>query len=585
MTTPFEAALGLYQGRIRPTHWTPEQGDYVWCLGHDLPGQVFRISFGDDATDVTQTVDVTGAKLVRLVLGTRGPASIPTSQLWSVEGILDAGGTAGGFALTIAAGRTRKQRDLAFDVHALSGDHDLTLLLRAAGSGVHDVELPAVYLDAVQLVTTSSLRPALFNRDPEPGDTEVPIDQVIGFSLVDLDGVGVDSAFDVYVDGVLAIEAGVLQSPWSGSGSQILSVTDGFTVGLVPDVPWESLSTHTVRVVAATTDGAQIDQSWTWTAQDLTPPKLLAAFAPARDEVRLTFDEALDATTVETASSYTITLVSGAPAVTPGVASAIMEAPGIVRLTLDRWQTPRAVYQVTVATVKDAHGNVIAAPFNAAQWTGFELPQPPGRRFDLFEHWAGTPHYEDPTGDLRRWKAVWQEVVDHTLVELDGFTARYLDPDTADEAQVDQMLRDLGSPFDVPLALDDKRRLVRVLRPLMKLKGTEEGIESAVRTLLGLEVQAVPMLASGLGLGFAHAGTTFVLSSGDLAKKLSYDIVSDVVLTAAERALIRRIARKMQRGVCHIRKVIEPTPPAPPAVPPALSKGAKLSINFYLLGP
>lgn len=580
MTTPFEAALGLYQGRIKPTHWTPEQGDYVWCLGHDLPGQVFRISFGDDATDVTQSKDVTGAKLVRLVLGTRGPAAIPSGGLWVVEGLIDAG-TTGGFSITLAEGRTRKQRDLALDVHALSGAHDLTFTLRAAGSGIADAELPGVYIDAVQLVTSVALRPTLINRDPEPGDTDVPTDQVIGFTLVDLDGTGVDSAFDVYVDGDLAIEAGVLQSPWSGSGSQILTITDGFTIGLVPDVPWASESTHAIRVVAATTDGAQLDQSWTWTAQDLTPPKLTAAFAPARAEVRLTFNEALDAATAEAPASYALSLVSGAPAVTPVVTAASIVAPGVVVLTLDRWQTPRAVYRVTVTAVQDAHGNVIAAPWNIAEWTGFELPRRPGRRFDLFEHWTGTPHHEDPTGDLQKWKGVWQELVDHLLFELDDYPARVLDPDTAEEVYVDQMLRDLGNPFGIALSLVDKRRLIRVLIPLLRQRGTAEGIENAVRTLLGLDITVTPVI-SGLGLGYAKASVDFTLMSGALGMKLSYDVTSGAALTAADRAAIRRIAKIMQRGVCHLRRFNEPAAPTPPASPPALSKGATLSVNFYL---
>lgn len=584
MPTPFEAALGLYQGRIKPTHWVPEQGDYVYCLGHDLPGQVFRISFGDDATSITQSVDVTGVQLVRLVLGTRGPTSIPDGCSWVVEGQID-GGLTGGFSTDLAARRTRKQRDLVLDVHDLTGSHDLTFVLRAAGSTIEDAELPAVYLDAIQILSSNPLRPALLNRDPEPGDTAVPEGQAIGFSLVDLEAVGVDSAFTVYVDGELAIDGGVLQSPWSGSGSQILTIADGFTVGLVPATPWASQSVHTVRVLAATSDGAQIDESWTWTAEDLTPPKVVSAFALSRSLVRVTFDEALDLTTAQVAANYTLSLVSGAPAVTPVVTSATVESSGVVLLEVDRWQTPGAVYAVTVANVQDTSTNVIAAPYDVAQFAGFELPRAPGRRFDLFEHWAGTPHYEDPTGDLRTYLAIWQEVVDHILYELDEYPTRVLDPDTAEEIYVDRMLRDLGNPFDVPLTLDDKRRLIRVLRPLLAIRGTEAGIESAVRTLLGLEITCVPVLNGGVGLGSAKAGVSFVLVSGALSKKLSYDIHSPVVLTEAQRALIRRIASKMKRGVCHLRRFVEPAPPAPPAVPPALSKGATLSVNFYLTGP
>lgn len=584
MASPFELALGTYQGRIRPTRWTAAQGEYVYQFGHDLPGQVVRVSFGTDAHRISQSIDVTGVQLIRLVIHERGPAEMPSGKSWVLNGQVDAGLT-GGFVFTVTPARSRTRHDLAFDVHDLAGAHDIDLVLLASGSGVAEVELPGVYLDAIQLVTAEPLRPAIFNRNPEPGDADVPLDQAIFFDLVDLDGVGIAS-FTVYVDGVAAILAGVLLSPWSGSGSAITSRTDGYTIGLVPDDPWESLSEHTIRVVASTTDGDQIDVSWSWTAADFTPPQLVSAFAPAHDQVRLTFDEPLGEGAT-TAANYTLSLVSGAPAVTPTVTAAAVEAPGVVLLTLDVALTPLAIYAVTVAGVEDAKGNTIAAPYNVAQFAGYECPKPPGRRVDLWAQLRQGAGYTDADVDARGLVAIHQEILDGILCEIDRYPERVLDPDTCDEVHLDQMLRDMGSPFGfLPLALVDKRRLLRVLVPLLRRKGTAEGIEDAIRTLLGIDVDVVPvmpaMAAWGPGLGVATLSGTLALMSGSLEERLKYDIVSPVILTDAQRAQIRRIAGVMRRGVCILRHIMGPIGSPPPAAPPGLGAG-KLSFDLVLL--
>ncbi len=578
MPSPFEVALGLYQGRIRPTNWTPEQGDYVYQLGHDLPRQTFRISFGSDSHEVTQTADVTNGKLIRFVIHERGPESIPDGQGWNLETLLD-----GSVIVTVplVAGRTRTRHDLALDVSGLTGDHDIAVALRAAGSDIAEAELPGVYVDAWTLSTEESTRPTVFNRDPEPGDTQVPDDASINFDIVDLEGVDVAKLY-VYVDGVLAINNGVLQSPWSGSGSSIVPLSYGFRVGLVPDATWESQSVHTVRVLAETTDNAHLDEQWSFTIEDLTPPILLSAFAPTETTVRLTFDEALgDGAT--TAASYTLELVAGAPAVVPEVVSAVTEGPGVILLTLDKPQTALATYSVTVEDVEDAWGNAIAPPDNVAQWAGYECPKPAGRKLDLYAMWPRA-YREGDTGDLRGFIAIFQDVVDLLLCVLDRYVADVLDPDTALEEHVDRMLQDLGNPFHLPLALDDKRRLIRVLVPLLRRKGTEEGIEDAIRTLLGLEVDVVPVVdMMGLpGLGEGTLSDTLALSTGALGSRLAFDIEVPTVLTAEQTTLVTRIANIMRRGVCHLRSIIEPAGD-PPAELLGLGEG-KLSDTLILGG-
>lgn len=578
MPSPFEVALGLYQGRIRPTNWTPEHGDYVYQLGHDLPGQTFRISFGSDSHEVTQTADVTSGKLVRFVIHERGPATIPDGQAWNLETLLD-----GSVVLTLplAAGRTRTRHDLALDVSTLSGNHDIAVALRAAGSDIAEAELPGVYVDGWTLTTEEDARPTIFNRDPEPGDTGVPDDASINFDIVDLDGAGVAKLI-VYVDGVLAIDSGVLQAPWSTSGSGVATISNGFRVGLVPTDPWESQSVHVVRVVAQTADNVAIDEEWSFTVEDLTPPKLLTAFAPTETTVQLVFDEALGAG-VATVGNYTLALQSGAPAVVPGVVSAAVTGPGTVLLTLDKPQTPLAVYSVTVEDVEDAWGNAIAAPDNVAQWVGYECPKPAGRKLDLYAMWPRA-YREDDTGDLRGFIAIFQEVTDLILCVLDRYVGDVLDPDTALEEHVDRILQDLGNPFHVPLALEDKRRLLRVLVPLLRRKGTEKGIEDAIRTLLGLEVDVVPVvdMMAMAGLGEAALSDSFALATGALGSRLAFDIEVPTVLTAEQTTLVTRIANIMRRGVCHLRNIVQPSGD-PPADLVGLGE-AKFSDTFILGG-
>lgn len=587
MASPFELALGLYQGRIRPTRWTAAQGDYVYQLGHDLPGQVVRLDFGNDEHRLSQSIDfdVTPLQLIRLVVHERGPTSMPVGKSWALYGEIDTG-IVGGFAITVEPGRERTRRDLAIDVHGLTGVHAIDLVLLAAGSGVAEAELPGVYIDALQLVHIDPDRPTVFNRDPEPGDRDVDPSQAITFALADLRGLLLDPAYDVYVDGALAISAGALQAPWDTSGSSLTPRATGYDVRLVPTLPWDSLSEHTVRVVAsANNNGSAIDLSWNFTIKDLTPPQLLSAFARSETEVVLTFDEALG-TGATVAANYTVALVSGTPAVTPIPVSASSEASGVVVLTLDRAQTPLAVYAVTVADVEDAHGNVVAAPYNVAQWAGYECPKPPGRKLDLYRQWPAAYRAED-AGDLRGLIAIHQEILDGILCEIDRYPERVLDPDTCDEVHLDQMLRDMGSPFGfLPLSVTDKRRLMRVLIPLLRLKGTEAGIEDAIRTLLGIEVDVVPfmpqMIAWAPGLGAGTLSGTLVLMSGSLAKQLQFDIVSSVLLTDVQRAQMRRIAGVMRRSVCRLRNIVEPDGSPPPAVPLGLGAG-RLSIDLVLL--
>ena len=82
-----------------------------------------------------------------------------------------------------------------------------------------ELELPAVYVDAVLLDPTPT-RPVAINRDPEPGEMQVPVGTSISLDLTDIGPDGVDAnATEVFVGGVLAFSGGVFQPGFNGPGS------------------------------------------------------------------------------------------------------------------------------------------------------------------------------------------------------------------------------------------------------------------------------------------------------------------------------------------------------------------------------
>ena len=85
---------------------------------------------------------------------------------------------------------------------------------------------------------------------------------------------------------------------------------------------------------------------------------------------------------------------------------------------------------------------------------------------------------------------LWKSIVDvFTLAERD-YAKNYqeiVDPDTCPSEFVDLMLVHLGNPFvGIVLTETQKRKLVRLLIPIYKQKGTGEGIVNATRFLTGL---------------------------------------------------------------------------------------------------
>jgi hypothetical protein len=120
------------------------------------------------------------------------------------------------------------------------------------------------------------------------------------------------------------------------------------------------------------------------------------------------------------------------------------------------------------------------------------------------------------------------------------------------------MLSDLGNPFAFDLSLNDKRRLIRVLVPIYQEKGTEAGIINAIRFFLGVEVTIVyPAFDDPWLLGVDELGVGTLLSTADLHTRLSFKIVSPVVLDATQRDTMIKIAEYMKDARTHLIQPIE----------------------------
>jgi len=115
--TAFTSRLGRGQGRLQTSRAT--SGDYAFVLGEDEPGRLFELAPGDH-TEVTQSTDVTGVKLVRALLRLRMPASTPTGLAWEASLVVDGTKLA---RMRARPGRERLVTDLAANVSKLSGTH------------------------------------------------------------------------------------------------------------------------------------------------------------------------------------------------------------------------------------------------------------------------------------------------------------------------------------------------------------------------------------------------------------------------------------------------------------------------------
>lgn len=429
-----------------------------------------------------------------------------------------------------------------------------------------ELELPAFYIDGVLLDPTGT-SPVVINRDPEPGEIEVPIDVVVGVDVTDVGGSGIDvAATQIFIAGVLAFAGGVFQPGFTGPKSNATSPQpDTLRVAIDALGPFESVQDVEVRIVTQTAAGSSpLDVAWSFRCEDLTTPHVVGAQARERKRVRVSFDENVkqenrgEPDDALNPVLYVLQRIS-APAVEATVAAVEAVTNASVDLLTDIELTPGAVYRLTVTGVHDSFGNAVVAPSNSAEFTGFLPARPPRRRLELYQLLPMLNRREDQTGDLRRFLLCLQEVTELLLADIDRFTD-VLDPDIAPEPFVDVMLDDLGNPFPFDLSLADKRRLLNVLVAVYREKGTGVGIANAIRFFLGLEVDIVSYAGEALLLGESLLGEDWILGPSAAFSAFAFDVVTPRALTPEERLRVRVIVDYMKPAHTHFR-VVEPVIP------------------------
>lgn len=432
------------------------------------------------------------------------------------------------------------------------------------------IELAALYLDLIE-GDTSGERPALLNRDPDPGETNIPVSSNISLQIIDILNDGIDrNATRIYIDGALAFEGGggpEFQGGWDGPASSVVETADTLSLIIDPTSPFASLATVTVRVVSQTTGGgAFLDTTYSFIIEDKTAPSLLLARAIDSMVIRVLFNDSMraegdgDVSDTISTSNYSIEALT-APAVDLNIVSIERVSPILFDITVDIEVSPGATYQVTVAnTVEDDDGNKISPSARTASFLGFVPWAPPDRDFSLWDMVGSDNRRRDTTGDLRKFIDCLQDVLYVILGELDKFWDIY-DPDFAPEPFVDAMLADLGNPFPWELSEIDKRRLANNLLSMYKGKGTEAGIIDAARFFIGVEITLVDCWnCTAFQLDVSELDDPLVGLAPETSRQLySFDAYVDTELSIEQRKRLIYIIKYMKPAHTHLVNVIEPT--------------------------
>ena len=423
--------------------------------------------------------------------------------------------------------------------------------------------VPTLYVDAVTsaetFVDAGGPTVVLVNRVPGPNEVDVLAGTLIAIDLYrsTSSGLSVDVAeTSVYVGGVLAYDAGAFQTGFDGAASaDTVLANGGLRVVIEPTTDFLSLEEITVRVVSALTGpvGA-IDESWTFTVEDLDVPVLLSVITIDQTTIRFKFDEPVAIGSGFTAVlTATTTPAAGLTVIGQQVTGAELD------LTVDTEMTPGATYSAAISGLEDLSGNTAAI---LTTFLGYQPPTPAGRSFAIDRM---VPHRalsldDRGSGDLRKFLAILQDTLDIVFAEIDGLFDQ-LNFETARQPWLDWILADLGNPFSFVLTDAEKRKLASLLVQIYRQNGTVEGIENAIRFFVGVEATISEFSKVGWVLGVSQLNIDTTLGPGSQRALYTFSIIVDVELTDAQREQILEIAIFMKPAHTHIAGIVEQTPP------------------------
>lgn len=566
MSTPLNVDVGVYQWRIRPTNWTPIDGEFVFCLGHDFPGQTYLVPLGV-LLSLEQKIPTAGFNLLQFAIHLRAPTTTPSGYTWRCI-VSTTGGDQRIIEFTNAD--TFQERTIT-DVSISSfsePDIELSVALGLDGpGGPVEAELPAIYVDAA--VSFNSPAPTVIGcKSPTPDEINVWPGRPIEFQAFALDGTGLTQTY-VEVNGLHVATFGgtnasmpsFVAAGWTVDADLVSLADPVTTYTITPASPWDSEEIITVLVRVTTGSAQETDVLWTFTIIDTAGPRLLSAQAIGVYEIEAEWNEPISDASVDP-SLFTITLASAVPAYVPNVMAVRRDSvrPSWIVLTIDQPATPGATYFLIASeSVVDAVGNVVDPAYDSATFDAYISPLTPANRLlSLYQELPAAERDTDQFNELKLFCDVLDEALRALAVVADDWPLIAVDPDTAREDYLDGILWELGNPFDwLPLDVLKKRLLARWMHALVALKGSGLGIRAAIRLLLGIEVQVHVYGFGGAGLGEAIMGETFILGSDDEDDIYTFWVIVPEQLDAETREYMNRIIDIMK--VAHERhQIIEP---------------------------
>lgn len=259
-----------------------------------------------------------------------------------------------------------------------------------------------------------------------------------------------------------------------------------------------------------------------------------------------------------------------APAYVPSVVLAELGEGDTLILTLEQAMTPGARYTLHVQDVEDVHGNLIEPNPSTTEFVGYTPAVDDGRGLRLYELFPEHLRQQDANREYQFETvcAVFQEVLDQLFVDMDDYLVSK-NPATAPVVVVDNLLEMYGNPFEFLELTEERRRvLLELLVDLHRLRGTEAGVDAALRFFFGFTtIQYIYYWGHGWLLGIpgrTNLGATTILNTSILARRFSFSIAVDRVLTDAERVQVRQVVERMKTGHTHFIEIEEPVAPFVP---------------------
>jgi phage tail-like protein len=418
------------------------------------------------------------------------------------------------------------------------------------------VNLPALWYD--DFAESATVGVFLANTYPEDADTEVPKDLAVTLEILSTAAAAVDlTATTITINGVTAMLNGAFQAGFvSGSSSTPINVHD-YRIVIAHDDDWTSEQTITVGVVSETVGGGYtLDESYSFTVEDLISPQLVSVFATYATTIRVTFDEGMLASSESGANdalnpeNYVLTYVpvNDRQAAVSVVVTAVTQISATVYdLTTDIELTFWRAYLLTCGDIADdsSNANLLDADHCTAGFDSWTPPAwPETRRFRLWDMLGQRHRDDDVTGDLERLVDCWQDCVWMLLWDADRIEDNW-DVDRAPEVCLGARLQDLGNPHSFDLTELQKRKLLDFLVPSYRQHGTEPAIINLVRFFLGITVTVLAYNSSEYRwvLGEDTLGQGTILGPGDGEPALYTFVIQSLTdLTTEERRWIGLIA-------------------------------------------